>query len=44
MITIEKTSAGLILADFLQLPPVKGRFIFSQFSNKYSMTHLLGLQ
>ena len=32
------------MADFLQLPPVKGKLLFSQFSNKDSNKHLLGLQ
>ena len=43
----EKAFAGLSImtvADLLQLPPVKGKPIFSQFSDKDSMKHLLGLQ
>ena len=43
----EKAFAGLsvmIVADLLQLPPVRGKRIFSQFSDKDSMKHLLGLQ
>ena len=43
----EKAFAGLSLmtvADLLQLPPVRGKPIFSQFSDKDSMKHLLGLQ
>ena len=42
----EKAFAGLSLmtvADLLQLPPVRGKPIFSQFSDKDSMKHLLGL-
>ena len=31
-------------ADYLQLPPVRGKLIFSQFFDKGSMKHLLGLQ
>ena len=34
----------MTIADLLQLPPVRGKFIFSQFSDKGSMKHLLGLQ
>ena len=30
--------------DFLQLPPVLGKFNFSSFSDKNSMKHSLGLQ
>ena len=43
----EKAFAGLLVmtvADLLQLPPVRGKRIFSQFSEKDSMKHLLGLQ
>ena len=43
----EKAFAGLSIltvADFLQLPPVRGKLIFSQFFDKDSMKHLLGLQ
>ena len=43
----EKAFAGLSVmdvADLLQLPPVRGKPIFSQFSDKDSMNHLLGLQ
>ena len=32
------------VADLLQLPPVRGKIIFFQFSDKDSMKHLLGLQ
>ena len=35
--------SALTLGDFLQLPPVRGRFMFSQSSDKNSMKHLLGL-
>ena len=34
----------MTVADLLQLPPVRGKLIFSQFSDKDSMKHLLGLQ
>ena len=34
----------MTVGDFLQLPPVLGKFIFSQLSDKVSMKHLLGLQ
>ena len=47
MMTLEKAFAGLsvmTVADLLQLPPVRGKFIFSQFPDKDSMKHLLGLQ
>ena len=43
----EKTFGDLLLmtiADFLQLPPVSGKFILSRFSYKDSMKHLLRLQ
>ena len=33
----------MTVADFLQLPPVRGKPIFSRFSNQDSMKHLLGL-
>ena len=32
------------VADLLQLLPVRGKLLFSQFSDKDSMKHLLGLQ
>ena len=34
----------MTVVDLLQLPPVKGEFIFSQFSEKDSMKYLLSLQ
>ena len=34
----------MTVGDFLQLPPVLGKFIFSPFSDKDSMKHLPGLQ
>ena len=34
----------LTVAELLQLSPVRGILIFSQFSDKDSMKHLLGLQ
>ena len=43
----EKAIAGLsvmTVADLLQLPPVRVKRIFSQFFDKDSMEHLLGLQ
>ena len=43
----EKAFAGLsvmTVAGLLQLPPVRGKLIFSQFSDKDCMKHLLGLQ
>ena len=46
MIT-EKAFTGLsvmTVADLLQLPPFKGKLIISQFADKGSMKHLLGLQ
>ena len=42
-----KAFAGLsviTVADLLQLPPVRRKLIFSQFSGKDSIKHLLGLQ
>ena len=47
MMNPEKVFVGLsvmTVADLLQLPPVRGKFLYSQFSDKYSMKHLLGLQ
>ena len=44
MMVPEKVFAGLsvvTVADLLQLPPVSGKLIFSQFSDKDSMKHLL---
>ena len=43
----EKAFAGLsvvTVTDLLQLPPARGKLIFSQFSDNDSMKHLLGLQ
>ena len=43
----EKVFAGLsamTVAVLLYLPPVRGKLIFSQFCDKDSMKHLLGLQ
>ena len=43
----KKAFAGLpvmTVADFLQLPSVRGKLIFSQFSDMDSTKHLLGLQ
>ena len=45
--TPEKAFADLpvmTVSDLLQLPPVKGKLKLSQFSDKISMKHLLGLQ
>ena len=47
MMIPEKAFADLSVmteADLLQLSPVRGKLIFSQFSDKDSMRHLLGLQ
>ena len=47
MMIIEKSFADLsvvTVGDFLQLPPVLGKFIFSTFSDKDCMKYLLGLQ
>ena len=47
MMIPEKAFAGLSVknvADLLQLPPVRGKLLFSQFSDKDSMKHLSGLQ
>ena len=47
MVIPEKAFAGLsvlAVAGFLQLPPVREKPIFSQFSDKDSMKHLLGLR
>ena len=46
MMIIEKAFAGssvMTVGDFLQLPPVVGEFIFSPFSDKVNIEHLLGL-
>ena len=43
----EKAFTGLSVrsvADLLQLPPVRGKLIFSQFSDKDSMKHVLCFQ
>ena len=43
----EKAFVGLsvmTVADLLQLPPVRVKLIFSQFSDTDGMKHLLGLQ
>ena len=43
----EKTLAGhsvITIVDLLQLPPIRGKLIYSQFSDKVRMRHLLGLQ
>ena len=34
----------MTVADFLQIPPVTGKLIYSQFFDKDGMRHLLGLQ
>ena len=44
MMITEKPFAGLWFADFLQLPPVRGKFIFSRFFDNDNTKHLLGLQ
>ena len=43
----EKAFAGIsviTVGDLLQLPPVRGKLIFSEFCDKNSMKHLLDLQ
>ena len=43
----EKTFAAVLVmavADLLQLPPVTGKLVFSQFSDKNKMKYLLGMQ
>ena len=47
MITLEKAFAGLSImtvADLVQVPSVRMKLVFSQFSDKNSLKHLLGLQ
>ena len=47
MMIAEVAFAGfsvITVADSLQLPPVRGKLTFSQFSDKESMKYLLGLQ
>ena len=47
MMIPEKALAGLFIMtvdDLFQLPPVRGKLIFSQFFDKDSMKYLLGLQ
>ena len=47
MIIPEKFFSGfsvMTVADLLQLPLVRGKLIFSQFFDKDSINHLLGLQ
>ena len=47
MMIPEKEFAGpsvVTVAELLQLPPVREKLIFSRFSDKDSMNHLLGLQ
>ena len=34
----------MTVADLFLLPPFKGKLVFSQFSYKHGMKHLLGLQ
>ena len=34
----------MIVADLVQLPPVRGKLLFSRFSDKDNMRHLLGFQ
>ena len=46
MMIPEKAFADLSVmsvANLLELPPVRGKLIFSRFSDKDSMKHLLGL-
>ena len=47
MITLEKAFAGLSImtvADLVQVPSVRMKLVFFQFSDKNSLKHLLGLQ
>ena len=47
MMIPEKAFVGLsimTIADLLQLPPIRGKLIFFQFSGKDSMKNLLSLQ
>ena len=47
MMITEVTFAGISImtvANLLQLPPVREKLTFSQFSDKKTMKHLLGLQ
>ena len=47
MMIPEITLAGLsvmTVAELLQLPPIRGKLRFCQFSDKDSLKHLLGLQ
>ena len=47
MMIPEKAFSGILamtIADLLQLPLVREKLIFSQFSAKDSMKHFLGLQ
>ena len=47
MMLPEKDFAGLsimIVAQLLQLPPARGKLLFSRLSDKNNMKHLLGLQ
>ena len=47
MITLEKVFAGLSImtvADLVQVPSVRMKLVFFQFSDKNSLKHLLGLQ
>ena len=45
MMIPEKAGLSVItVADLHQLPPVRGKLIFSQYSDKDNIKHLLGLQ
>ena len=47
MMLPEKDFAGLsimIVAKLLQLPPARGKLLFSRLSDNNNMKHLLGLQ
>ena len=47
MMIAKKAFSSLLVidvADFLQLPSVMGKLIFSRFCDKDSIKHLLGLQ
>ena len=44
MVIPEKEFSVMIIVDLLHLPPVRGKLVLSQTSDKDSIKHLLGLQ
>ena len=45
MITLAFAGLSIMtIADLCQVPPVRRKLVFSQFSDKNSLKHLLGLQ